>query len=391
MEIKVLSVLNDNRINCISVLTEIKTSEYLESIKSDNKISGQRDVLKTSTAVTIRKRMIDDLKEGAIIPPIVLGLIIESISVADIQSNQDAIIKCINANIGSDNLSIIDGMQRTESLRQAISLNPEIKERYLRIEFWMSNNVSSLIYRMLVLNTGQVPWTTRRQIEIIHKPLISEVEKKVPGIVLNQIDDNARRKSAGEYPASSIVELYMVYGARKEYIDTKEKLADDFNRLDIINLSSNVAYTNHFYKAIKILFDFDNAISKFQPEITDSRIRFSYGKDLFTSMPAKVGFIVSIAKYVIGRPGGIERSEDEQEKRINDLDEQCKGLIEKITALEGKDLVNFISFDILAEKIRSLPTQKIGDAERDFFVKAFSALIDAKFDISSLNEAWLAY
>ncbi len=213
----------------------------------------------------------------------------------------------------------------------------------------------------------------------------------MPGIVLNQIDDNARRKSAGEYPANSIVELYMVYGARKEYIDTKEKLADDFNRLDIINLSSNVAYTDHFYKAIKLLFDFDNAISKFQPEITDARIKFSYGKDLFTSMPAKVGFIVSIAKYVIGRPGGIERSEEEQEKRINDMAEHCKLLIDKISALNGDALVDFISFDILNEKVRSLPTQKIGDAERDFFVKAFSALIDAKFDISSLNEAWLAY
>lgn len=390
MELKIISLLNDNRVNCLSVLAEMKVSEYLNNIDADSKLSGQRDVLKTSSAIAIRKRMIEDLKSGAVIPPIVLGLIVDTPTAATL-SDELQIIDLINLNIGSENLSIIDGMQRTESLRQAVLSNSKINDRIFRVEFWIANNVSSLIYRMLVLNTGQVPWTVRRQIEIIHKPLIKEVIKSVPGIKLNEIDDNTRRTNSGEYPANSIIELYMVYGARKESVDTKEKLADDFNRLDIINMSGDNEYTKHFYQAINLLFNLDNAISKFQGNTEPLIGKFKSGKDLFTSMPSKVGFIVSIAREVVGRPGGTERSQSEQEQRIGHLTTQLSTLIEKIESLKGDSLEEFMSFVTLNEKIQSLPTQRIGDAERDFFVKAFTSLIESKFEVSTLNEAWMAY
>lgn len=389
MEINIISTLKDNRVNCLSVMVEMKVSDYLEKIDVENKISGQRDVLKTSSAVAIRKRLIEDVKNGAVIPPIVLGLIIDD-SIGEISFNSNEIEELINKNIGGENLSIIDGMQRTESLRQAVSTNPNINNQNFRVEFWIANNVSSLIYRMLVLNTGQVPWTVRRQIEIIHKPLIKEVVKNVPGIKLSEIDDNTRRTNAGEYQANSIIELYMVYGARKEFVDTKEKLADDFNRLDIINMSGDNEYTKNFFRAIHLLFDFDIAISKYQGNEEFSS-KFKSGKDLFTSMPAKVGFIVSIARAVVGRPGGTERNHSEQEQRMINLTSQMSSLIQKINLKEGAELDEFMSFVTLNEKIQSLPTQRIGDAERDFFVKAFSSLVESKFEVTTLNEAWMAY
>lgn len=390
MELTIISLLNDMRVNCLSVLAEMTVSEYLGSIDPDAKLTGQRDVLKTSSAIAIRKRMIEDIKNGAVIPPIVLGLILDTPK-AETLSDKDVIIRLINDSIGSDNLSIIDGMQRTESLRQATMINPAINTRIFRVEFWIANNVSSLIYRMLVLNTGQVPWTVRRQIEIIHKPLINEVIKNVPGIKLNEIDDKVRRTNSGEYPADSIIELYMVYGARKESVDTKEKLADDFNRLDIINMSGDNEYTKHFFQAIQLLFDLDNSISKHQSHDDGFVGKFKSGKDLFTSMPAKVGFIVSIAREVVGRPGGTERNPSEQEQKMLILSEHISKLIAKISSLDSFGLEEFLSFGTLNEKIQSLPTQRIGDAERDFFVKAFGSLIESKFDVTTFNEAWMAY
>ena len=41
-------------------------------------------------------------------------------------------------------------------------------EREVREEFWVAEKVNSLIYRMLVLNTGQVPWETGRQLETVY-------------------------------------------------------------------------------------------------------------------------------------------------------------------------------------------------------------------------------
>lgn len=383
MEIKLISKIIDQRVKCFSVLAEVTIKDYLENINKDSKLQGQREVLKTSSAVSIRKRMIDDLCHGAVIPPIVLGLLIEDD--IDNLSSDALIIGCISNNI--DNLSIIDGMQRTESLIQANS-KKDIGANTIRIEFWISNSVSSLIYRMLVLNTGQVPWNLRRQIEIIHKPLINEVKHKVLDITLNEIDDKTRRTQSGEYPASSIVELYMVFGSRKETVDTKEKLADDFNRLDIIKMAGDNKYSEHFYTSLNLLVKLDNAISKYLGN-SDSDMKINKGMDLFTSVPARVGFIAAIAKEVMGRPGSVERSLEEQGSRMTTISEKLSNLTYQINALEGIDLEAFLSFDTLNEKLSTLPIKRIGDAERDFYSKAFTVVIESK--ISSLNEAWMAY
>lgn len=38
-------------------------------------------------------------------------------------------------------------------------------------EFWLAKSVRALVYRMLVLNTGQVPWTLSRQLGVVFEPL----------------------------------------------------------------------------------------------------------------------------------------------------------------------------------------------------------------------------
>lgn len=71
----------------------------------------------------------------------------------------------------------------------------------------MSDRTVKLLYRMLVLNTGQVPWNTRRQVEVIFSGLsnsiIAETFSKNPDLedhveILN-VDDGRRRTQAGKY------------------------------------------------------------------------------------------------------------------------------------------------------------------------------------------------
>lgn len=383
MEFSIINLLKDDRTHCISVMTEASIEEYLQLVDQTKKLLEQRDVLKTSSAITIRKRLIEDLKEGAVIPPLVLGVLVQE----DIHSiNNENVCNIINAN--QINITIIDGIQRTESLIKAKEQKDDIKQNKIRLEFWISNNVSSLIYRMLVLNTGQVPWNVRRQIEVVYRPLIQETQNKVEGIILNNIGDNERRKQGGEYPASSIVELFMAFGSKKEIQDTREKLADDFTRLDIIKMTGEQNYPVHFYTALQLMVDFDKTISIFEAPSGDG---FNSGRDLFTSTPARIGFIVAIAQEVLGRAGGIDRAEEEQNKRINAIKGQLAIMLERISRMENEELNTFLSFSTLNEVVKGLPIKRIGDSQRDFFRAAFSSLINFKFEISSLNEAWMAY
>ncbi len=49
----------------------------------------------------------------------------------------------------------------------------------------------------------------------------------------------------------------MVFGARKERIDTKERLADEFTRLDFIEATSVSLFTRQFSETIEIMVGLD--------------------------------------------------------------------------------------------------------------------------------------
>ncbi|MFN9407662.1 MAG: hypothetical protein ACK579_22405, partial [Dolichospermum sp.] len=70
---KNIDKIKDRRVDCYSVMTQFQVEEYLKMVKSafENRggLEGQRDTLKTNTAIRIRKRMIKDIEAGAVLPP----------------------------------------------------------------------------------------------------------------------------------------------------------------------------------------------------------------------------------------------------------------------------------------------------------------------------------
>src|SRR5437762_13885263 len=73
--------LYDDRTDCWSVLTTLKVSDYIELVRSAHAergaLTGQRDVLKTTTAKRIRDRMVSDIRQCAVLPPVVLGVVVD--------------------------------------------------------------------------------------------------------------------------------------------------------------------------------------------------------------------------------------------------------------------------------------------------------------------------
>lgn len=388
-----MNVLKDDRVNCISVLINISINDYLELIDkayvARGGIVGQRDALKSSTAIRIRDRLIKDLTIGAVIPPVVVGVIVEPQQIEQIQNLGEKEFRDLITQIVPDNISIIDGMQRTTALIKAIE-DGASRDRSIRVEFWISLDTKSLIYRMLVLNSGQVPWDLRRQIEVVFSSMVHEMSTKVPNIELLKLDDQRRRGSAGgQFQADRIIELFLVFGARKEKIDTKERLADEFTRLDLIEATGNEEFVNIFYQAIDLLGKLDKQFSKYRPD-SDGGNRFNSGKDLFSSQPACIGFILAIARYVLGRPG-IDLEPPEQKRRWELLASKANELIQRLDNMdENDDLGAFLDFVTLNEAI-GRRTGKVGEFERDFFHKAFGALIEDGFSFPNMTPCWRAY
>lgn len=378
-----LSIIKDNCSKSWSVMTSMKVGEYLHLVENIQQLDTQRDVLKTRAAITIRRRLIEDITKGTVIPPVVLGIVMPE-NVPEI--TERTFHDMFNSTIGS--LTIIDGIQRTESLKKATLQDEQVYNNDMRVEIWVSKRVSSLIYRMLVLNTGQVPWNTRRQVEVIYAPLKLEAEHKVNGLRLISIGDNERRSVAGEFPANVIADLYIAFTSRKVLFDNKESLADDFTRLDVIDMTSKQEVSDFFFDALSMLVKLDQQFFRYNPQDNDRNGKIYIGRDVFTSAPSRIAFVVAIAVYVFGRAGGAERSTSQQIAKMNSLKQHFCTFIDRLNDMNENDLKDFLCLDILNDILKSLPAKRIGDEERKYFQDAYSLLVKEGFDLDSMEEAW---
>jgi hypothetical protein len=341
MQDKQLDIIKDNRTGCYSILISYPLKDYLDLVKSayENKggLEKQRTVLKTKTSKLIRERMVNDLKAGTILPPVVLGIVLSDTQIKQLnQLTLKDFEKLISDS--SDSLTIIDGMQRTTAMNEVVRLlssDSGQQENYLngtqvRVEYWIAQSINSLIYRMLVLNTGQVPWNLKRQIEVVFNPIITEIKNSNPSLELLEIDDSKSRHKAGQYKTDKLIELFLAFGLRKEKINLKEQLADEFSRLDFIEATSNPSFTKYFQKILNYFVQLDIAFDEYHPQETDGR--FKTGRDIFNSQPASVGFITACAREIMGKPG-LERSIEEKEKRFTQLSKKIDSLLD---SLEGR-------------------------------------------------------
>ena len=87
-----MDILIDKKLKCISIMKKIKIDDYLKLVENAYKnrggISGQREALKQKTAISIRNRMIADIKEGTILPPIVVGIVIDEVKYKKLESKE---------------------------------------------------------------------------------------------------------------------------------------------------------------------------------------------------------------------------------------------------------------------------------------------------------------
>lgn len=384
-----MSWLHDRRTDCYSALAEIRTGDYLQLIKDAHEqrggIEGQRDVLKTTTAKRIRDRMIYDIRAGAVLPPVVIGVVVDDKTVKALRArslDQATLLR----HVEKQELSIIDGMQRTASLLEAGAADSSVFDNYMRVEFWIAKSVRPLIYRMLVLNTGQVPWTLARQLSVVYAPLLSEIKQNVKN--LDKVftpDKPGRRVGSGQFGSDALVELYLAFSLRKTSIDARESLSEEFSRLDFVQNLSDDTFQDHFYKVLTLLVDLDLAFERYEGLRGG---RFSRGKDVFGSQPARIGFIVAIALHVVGRPGG-DRPMAERNARLKAIAKQIGGLTKRLSKLNSEEVGDFLKLDILTEVLDKKVGQ-VGRYERGVFAEAFQVLLAEKFEVSNMEPCWRA-
>lgn len=395
------NILLDKKLKCMSIIIKMSVREYLQMVEKAYKnrggISGQREALKQKTAISIRNRMIEDIKEGTLLPPVVIGIVTNAEKYKKVEKGEITYEQLIT-NDTVEQLSIIDGMQRTTALMKAVSEKEEVNQRELRVEYWISDNSNSLLYRMLILNTGQVPWNVRRQIEIVFSGIVKEIKENVAGIEVFEIDDSAKRSKGGQYQADGLVELFLAFGARTWKINTREKLTDEFTRHDFLQSSGETDLVRLFCEVLECMVQMDILLdAKYKKKEDNSEEKkeessiekFKSGKELFAGQPARIGFVAAAGEKIMGRPGD-ERDKEKIDNSKNKFKNAILNVIRNLEKKNGNELIEYIDFATL-NQVMERRTAKVGDYERELFYEAFKALVEEDGELSSLGICWRAF
>lgn len=388
---KFLNSLHDKRVDCYSVMVEMPVSDFLKLVEKSYEdrggIEGQRSALKTKTALTIRKRMVEDVKKGTVLPAIVLGVHIDNCSLADEKEKlNDTSFQRLMSKIDPQSISIIDGMQRTTALQEAKDSFGE-NQLDIRVEFWISDKLNSLIYRMLVLNTGQVPWEMARQLETVYSQLLKSIQEKISidEIQIFQKDDRPRRLTDTEFEAHKIIQLYMVFASRRYDFNLKDKVAEDFARLDTIETNSIDNFVDYFVGSFELLHKLNTEFSR---ATQDTNTRIKSGADIFNSDTALTGFFAAVAVKLFKKPGYQVNSPEIIKKEMESIVDNIETLINNLRDKNNAELVEFLALNTLDERLNQ-KSGRVGKFERDLFFFAFTTLINEAKELEDLNPCWM--
>lgn len=383
-DIEVLDVLKDEKIQAYTIGIKIKIERYLTLVEGYlNNLDIQRGKM-IARKKDVYGRLIEDLKQGTILPQISLAISQESKVLKKIPKealetmNLKSIEEILNANLSPGDLNILDGLQRTYCfLNVKEDLQKEELEKLnkfnslkIRAEIWIHICTNALLYKILVLNTGQVKMSLRHQIEILHMPLKEEIEniaksKHEKKIYFSTYKEQKPVKGLYRYKFANIVEAFTSFSTGEYDIDKTSMVIEELNRMDILNeLDKTKLIPRNIETIVEFLILLDEVLYKYYEEPIKSEegevIPFSSRDALMNSSPFLSGFFAALGK----------NNKDNKKSRIDHLKRFLNTLNNTV---EGKIQDDPLKLDLMNKILieKKERTKKWGEEQRRFFFSAF--------------------
>lgn len=372
----ILSRIEDKRIDSWNIFLEITIGDYLGfavDILKNNDMQRKKD----KSSKSVYSLLKTDLKRGCVIPPLVLAL--TDSGVIDENTADEQILEYVNNN--PQNLMILDGLQRTYTMiatKEELEKENRLKElssflsQKLRMEIYIGINKFGILYRMLTLNTGQTPMSTRHQIEILYKNL---VDTDIDGVKLVTETEGRAKPSVRELKFKDAVEGFHSYIYRDELPIDRQDLLDNVKMLE--NLSRESTQTDLFKEFIS---SYVLLMEKLESLVNLEELEFDgYGfrGDPFGRNIVKV---FNTSQAFTGFGAAVGRLKDYS--KLSSF-EELHLLLDKIET--GKNEINewFIELLLGLDKVKA-ESKKIGNGQRMLFQYFFRELFNSESD-SYLN------
>lgn len=246
MTFKVMGQTKDRRTNAHVLYCKCSITEYLSLVGDefeDYSIQRKRESHKAY------KRLKDDLKQGALLPSITLALKPHLVrKVRALIDDEVPLESVVNKKNQAD---ILDGLQRTYLIKELASEGHHFSdEQEVLIEYWIEDDISKLIYRMIVLNAGQKTMSMRHQIELLFISLKGIIAEEIDGVEIYLEKDLARRTAPHKYALGDIAAAYHAFLTRSTEIDKNNMVSDALVK-DTVMDASEEEHTRKFDQFLK--------------------------------------------------------------------------------------------------------------------------------------------
>lgn len=230
VNIEALSIDRDDRLRNYCVTARCTYRDFLALTEgAERNLEIQRSIIKgTKAYATLRS----DLKRGCILPPIVLAVSVQLRIDVSAGANVDLTQLSTDLSaITSDGVYVIDGLQRTNAIRQtARELDGEELDaflgRLLRVEMWLNIPFGAIAYRMLLLNAGQRPMSVKHQVEVLSSKLVDDLGG-IENLDIFRVLESRRRTQPGQFPLAKIAQAFQAWLQGQPNLDLRNTVMEE--------------------------------------------------------------------------------------------------------------------------------------------------------------------
>lgn len=271
--LRALMIDRDDRLGSYCVTATCSYNDFLTlTAGADQNLDIQRSIIKGVKAyATLRS----DLRRGCVLPPVVLAVNLElSEDIAELHVGQRLdVLTADFSNITSDEVYVIDGLQRTNAIRQTVSeLAGDERDLFLRrsvrVEVWVNIPFGAIAYRMLLLNAGQRPMSVKHQVEVLSSKLIDDLAG-IPDLDVFRIGDVRRRTQPGQFALAKLAQSFQAWLQGQPNLDLRNTVMEELtaeSAIDVLGrsvpVSASAAHGDGFRRFAEWLVELDMALGQ---------------------------------------------------------------------------------------------------------------------------------
>lgn len=366
---KVLGHADDIKTNAKVIYCQTTPQKYLEIIGSNFKDFELQRKKENHKAYN---RLKADIIEGTLLPSITLAVKHEHVE--EILAKLDD-PKALEEKLSSTEgiVDILDGLQRTYILSELKENKVQFKEgQTLLLEYWLESDLQNIIYRMIVLNSGQKAMSMRHQIDLLFATTRKTIQDRILGVELFTEKEGKKRTTPNKYPLSHIAGAYYAF-----LKGTPEQDGENIVNHQITNeiSESSKEKLNSDFEMFLTIFKYFNEIDQLSwdlyQRIDEEKIRLdrneienilpSDGYNWFGSDNVLLGFFAAAGQLI----------ENGMVDKLFRALEKMKVDIQKINSEKSlEDYFDIYKYELLLKKINAKKVN-IGSERRKYILQMF--------------------